>query len=138
MVFGIDASNVNGHIDWPAVAKDVRFAHLKASEGGSFIDAEFRSNTFKARAAGLHVGPYHFARPEHHPGAVGARIEAQFFFSCVGGVRPGSWDIRPTLDLELGSGDLTIWAGAFLSEIERLTGVRPLLYTYTALSLIHI
>lgn len=42
---GVDVSNHQGDIDWRAVAHDdVRFAYIKATEGGDFTDAEIAGN----------------------------------------------------------------------------------------------
>ena len=60
-VRGIDVSHHQGEIDWSAVAADhIRFAYLKASEGGDHRDETFARNFEGARAAGLAVGAYHF------------------------------------------------------------------------------
>jgi lysozyme len=135
MPYGIDVSNVNGKVNWASVPKSVEFAHVKASEGVSFSDSNFLSNLVGAKKAGLHVGAYHFGRPDHHPSVSGAVEEARFFASRL---TAGGWDMRPVLDLEVGSGSLTTWAGTFLAEVERLTGVRPLLYTYRAFAQAHL
>ncbi len=58
---GIDVSHHNGAIDWSQVAASgVRFAWLKASEGGDVVDARFSENFAGARRAGLAAGAYHF------------------------------------------------------------------------------
>lgn len=128
---GIDVSNVNGSVDWARVASSgVDFAHGKATEGVSFVDGKFAQNRQSAKGYGIHFGAYHFGRPDNRPTADGARQEATHFCQVVGKVYRG--ELRPVLDLEVGSGDLTVWAGAFLSEVEKRLGVRPLLYSYTS------
>src|SRR6476660_2447595 len=58
---GIDVSHHQGEIDWPRVASDgVRFAYIKASEGGTVPDHRFRENWVEAKKAGLRRGAYHF------------------------------------------------------------------------------
>lgn len=60
-VRGIDVSHHQGAIDWPAVAGDgIRFAYLKASEGGDYVDPDFAANNAAAHAAGIRFGAYHF------------------------------------------------------------------------------
>jgi lysozyme len=61
-VWGIDVSHHQGRIDWAAVAADktIRFAYIKASEGGDFRDTRFAENWQKSKAAGLVRGAYHF------------------------------------------------------------------------------
>ena len=60
-VIGVDVSHHQGDIDWLKLAKtDVRFAYLKATEGGDYVDPTFKDNWQAARKAGLAVGAYHF------------------------------------------------------------------------------
>lgn len=62
-VRGIDVSAHNGDIDFSKVAADgVEFVFMKATEGVSFKDPNFRTNYARATAAGLKVGVYHFFR----------------------------------------------------------------------------
>jgi lysozyme len=68
-IHGIDVSRWNGDIDWQAVrAAGVRFAWIKATEGGDHLDPRFRENWANAKAAGVPRGAYHFVwwcRPGH-------------------------------------------------------------------------
>lgn len=60
-VHGIDVSKYQGDIDWQAVADSgVKFAFIKASEGGDRADPKFPQNWAGARAAGIPRGAYHF------------------------------------------------------------------------------
>ncbi len=60
-VQGVDVSGHQGDIDWQAVAgSGIRFAWIKATEGGDFVDAEFRRNWALSAAAGVRRGAYHF------------------------------------------------------------------------------
>lgn len=138
MLAGIDVSNVNGTVAWERVAgSGVTFGWAKCSEGDSFIDPRTKFNRGGAAVVGIHLGLYHFARPDHHAGVSGAQAEARFFASLIGKVQPG--ELAPALDLEtLGPGSMTVWAGAFLVELQRLVGVRPVLYTYTAFAEAHL
>ena len=44
-IHGIDVSKYQGTIDWNAVAKSgVKFAWIKATEGGDHADAKFQAN----------------------------------------------------------------------------------------------
>ena len=62
-VRGIDVSAHNGMMNLDAAAHDgVEFIFIKASEGESFHDNNFRLNYEKARHAGLKIGAYHFVR----------------------------------------------------------------------------
>ncbi|GGG13602.1 glycoside hydrolase family 25 protein [Paenibacillus aceti] len=131
---GIDVSHWQGKIDWAKVAASgISFAFIKATQNR--IDERFIENARGAKAAGLLVGAYHYLDNSIVTEAK-ARIAAQLFFSAMQseGVK---FDLPPVLDYESKSGSLSAAgtnavAKAFLAEIERLTGVRPILYTYPA------
>lgn len=62
-VMGIDVSAHNGSVNFEAARADgVEFVWIKASEGASFKDKNFRINHDKARKAGVKTGAYHFFR----------------------------------------------------------------------------
>jgi lysozyme len=59
--YGIDVSNHQGTIDWPAVAgDDVTAVYIKATEGQTFVDNRFAANWAGAASAGLQRGAYQF------------------------------------------------------------------------------
>lgn len=92
-VRGIDVSRHQGKIDWAAVAgSGVRFAYIKASEGGDHRDQRFPENWSAAKAAGLSRGAYHFftfCKP-------GAEQAANF----VGAVPVTADALPPAIDFE--------------------------------------
>jgi lysozyme len=58
---GIDVSKYQGDIDWrKARAAGVRFAFIKATEGGDYVDPNFLQNWEGAKQAGIARGAYHF------------------------------------------------------------------------------
>ena len=60
-VIGVDVSNHQDDIDWPALAgSNVAFAYIKATEGGDFRDKRFQLNWEGAKRVGLARGAYHF------------------------------------------------------------------------------
>ncbi len=65
---GIDISELQGNIDWPAVANDgiafamVRLGNRGYTEGGLFADANAQFNLDEAQAAGLERGAYFFSQ----------------------------------------------------------------------------
>ncbi|MBM3608839.1 MAG: glycoside hydrolase family 25 protein [Alphaproteobacteria bacterium] len=60
-IHGIDVSRWQGDIDWHAVRRSgVKFAWIKATEGGDHLDPKFRQNWDGAKAAGVPRGAYHF------------------------------------------------------------------------------
>ena len=126
---GIDVSHWQGTIDWRKVAgAGKRFVFLKATDGHDFVDPTFVANRAGARANGLSVGAYHFARPD--PSKGDAAEEARWFVSRA---RPKSGNLLPVLDLETSQGldqaGVTMWAQRWVAEVRRLTGVTALVYT---------
>jgi GH25 family lysozyme M1 (1,4-beta-N-acetylmuramidase) len=130
---GVDISHhQSGRLDLKAArAAGVRWLYVKATEGATFKDRLHRKRVRQARAAGLPVGAYHFARPEGRD----AVAEARFFLANID-LRAG--DMVPMLDLE-DIGDLTLpqlteWTGAWVRTVNqelrrrKLTG-KPVIYT---------
>jgi len=96
-VAGIDVSDYQGAVDWPAVAAaGVRFAIAKATEDADFTAETFARNWAGIRAAGLVRGAYHFFRP-----LVDAQAQAEHFLATVAS---GPRDLPPTLDVEVRDG----------------------------------
>lgn len=130
---GIDVSRWQGTIDWPRVAASgITFAFIKATDGidgSTWVDPEYATNMAGARAAGIVVGSYHFARPDLTT-PDDALVEARWFANNLD-LRPG--DLPPVLDIEvkdgLDTGQMTLWALEFLEELRRITGVSGLVYT---------
>jgi GH25 family lysozyme M1 (1,4-beta-N-acetylmuramidase) len=125
---GIDVSHWQGWIDWPTVAETGRrFAFLKASDDTDFVDQTYARNYERAKAAGLVVGGYHFARPDATPGS--AIAEADHFADTL---ILASGDFRPVLDLEQTGGlpvaDLQAWVRDFLDQLYLRTGLRATIY----------
>ena len=60
MIPGIDVSHYQGLIDWRRVkAAGIRFAYIKATEGGLFVDPRLSENYSGAMDVGIPVGLYH-------------------------------------------------------------------------------
>lgn len=92
-VHGIDAARYQGSIDWgPARRAGVRFAWLKATEGGDHLDPGFNLNAPGARAAGVPVGAYHF-----YYFCRSAAEQAAWF---IANVPRRAGDLPPMLDME--------------------------------------
>jgi GH25 family lysozyme M1 (1,4-beta-N-acetylmuramidase) len=126
---GIDASHWQGTINWTRVAgASKKFVYLKATEGTTYADPTFTGNRSGARAAGVKVGAYHFARPDATAGD--AVAEADWFLSKA---TFAADDLRPVLDIEV-SGGLSVsalqqWVRAWLDEVYGQTGRRATIYT---------
>ncbi len=66
-IHGIDISHHQGHIDWEELKDNgmidkcpVRFVMIKATEGATQTDENFRENFYQAREYGFTRGAYHF------------------------------------------------------------------------------
>lgn len=144
--FGIDISHNNpGGIVWdslyvmtdqkgrtvrdPYSAKDIKpvsFVIIKATEGASFVDPDFKGNWKEAGRSGMRRGAYHFFRSSKD-----GQTQARNFISTVGDMRIG--DLPPVLDIE------TIHRGCtkdllnkraldWLIAVERHYGKKPVVY----------
>jgi lysozyme len=125
---GIDVSDHQKVIDWPAVAASgTRFAFVRASAGTKTGDRTYGVNLDGAAAAGIPIGSYHFANPNQSPGD--AEAEAAWFLVHAR-IRAG--DLVPVLDLERANGlkpaELIAWTRTWLETVTGSTGVRPMIY----------
>jgi GH25 family lysozyme M1 (1,4-beta-N-acetylmuramidase) len=133
---GVDVSSwqhKNGAtINWKAVrAAGNSFAVIKATEGTNYTNPQFAADKAGARAAGLVVGAYHYARPAMPIST--AIDQANYFLAAAGNVNTVG-QLAPVLDLEqtggLNPADLTTWTRTFLRTVEARTGRTPILYTF--------
>lgn len=129
-VHGIDVSHYQGDIDWEAVKATekqefpIRFAFMKATEGGDHKDKRFDENFLGAANAGITRGAYHFYNPNTDP-----IRQADFFISQV---KLKKGDLAPVLDIERKPRDVAQLQGdllKFLQRLEQHYGVKPIIYT---------
>lgn len=130
---GIDVSKYQGKINWAKVAKNgkTKFVYIKATEGTSIKDPQYKSNLEGARKAGLKVGSYHL---------YSSKTSAYDQFANFKSVVPKKkQDLIPVLDIEgHHSGRLYMARVDKLLELmEREYGVRPIIYTSEALYVRH-
>lgn len=124
---GIDVSRYQTEVDWVRVRNaGVSFAIAKSSEGLTLVDAYFARNWERMKQAGVVRGAYHFFRASRDP-----RAQAELMARTIP-LAPG--DLPPVLDVEVldgltDKGTLTQTTYTCLTEIERLMGVRPIIYT---------
>lgn len=130
---GIDVSQWQGDINWRAArAAGVRFAYIKATEGGDYVDPNFRRNWDEAKAAGIARGAYHFVywcRP--------ANQQALWFMLNV---PADPTALPPVLDVEWNTHSHTCphrptpaqalkKIKVLLMAMEAYTGKQPIIYT---------
>ena len=117
---GIDISLWQKGLDLSRIKCD--FVIIKATEGLTIVDPQFRNFVTQAKALNKPMGFYHFARPDKNS----AKDEAQFYVKTI-----TPWLRQGIMCLDWECGDLsnTDWVLTWLDEVKRLTGVKPLLYT---------
>ncbi len=131
-VHGVDVSRWQGSVDWQAAAgSGVRFAFIKATEGGDVADPAFDVHWQGTAAAGIPRGAYHF------------------YYFCRTGAEQAAWFIQhapreagslpPVLDIEWtrsancpgrpDAATVRAEASAFLAIVGAYYGRRPIIYT---------
>ncbi|HAM36674.1 MAG TPA: lysozyme [Elusimicrobia bacterium] len=106
-VRGVDVSHHQGKISWEKLAAQrIRFAYIKATEGGDFQDHEFRANWEGTARSGIARGAYHFfslCKPGDEqarnfiktvplePGALPPAVDFEFMGNCK--ARPPREDV---------------------------------------------
>lgn len=126
---GIDVSQWQGEIDFARVKEaGVWGVYIRSSLGASYRDPYFERNAEGARGAGLEYGFYHFLTATT---VEEADVQAAFFAREISRYR---YTLRPAMDFGvsdrvLNDDEFNRVAAAFLSRVEQLTGVRPVIYS---------
>jgi lysozyme len=123
---GVDVSRWQRRVDWASVAAaGYRFAFIRATIGGDYVDPRFYVNWDGARSAGLLISPYHVLRPDIPPDE-----QVSFFLQTLGGRRG---DLPTVLDVErddgLGPEAITHAVMAVLAALETHDERKPIVYT---------
>lgn len=128
---GIDISHFQAEPNYAVLAKNVQVVYNKATEGNTYVDPNVVARVPKLKAAGLHVGVYHFAR---FANVIDAKAEAQHFINTV---KPFDHliDMPYALDIEvddakLSIADLTAACVAFIEEVKAAFKKPVAVYTY--------
>lgn len=118
-----NANVVGGEVDFP-----VSFCYIKSTQGLRIVNRYYARDCVQARAAGIHVGAYHFMT------TASGQAQARHFFRHTS-IRVG--DLPPMLDVELTPRQIQRMGGmqamfkemlAWLRAVEARTGTRPLIY----------
>jgi lysozyme len=141
MIRGLDASSVQGALPFHQLT-ELRFVILKAQEGNDGFDPWFERNMRAALVAGVEAFAYCFAFPLPENGTPGRnpREQAKLFVERV--YRFREMRGRPIfLDFEwpapedwpkwgCTAAQISEWCRVCAEEVERLTGIPPIIYTY--------
>lgn len=110
-----------------AISQGITAAMLRATAGANYTDPRFPVVVQRAQAAGMQLGFYHYLIAETE---AEARDQANFFVSVFTNFE---YELRPAMLFEAFNGlsiaRINSIALAFLSEVDRLTGVAPVVYT---------
>jgi len=132
-VQGMDAARFQTFVDWQkARAVGIRFAFLKATEGGDLLDPKFRDHWRGAARAGIARGAYHF-----YYFCTAPEVQARWF---IRNVPRSQGALPPVLDMEWNPfsptckrrpdgatvrAEMRVW----LDRVEAHFGQRPIIYT---------
>ncbi len=139
-VRGIDISHYQQSVDWARLKEaevggyPLRFVIVKATEGLTIRDRNYRTNIGKARHMNIITGAYHFFIPGSN-----AERQAEYYINNVS-LQKG--DLPPILDVEKTGGlkdeQLQQAVLTWLKAVERHYGVRPIIYTSHDFKLSHL
>lgn len=128
--FGIDVSHHQGRVDWDSLFRYpnydtlISFVYYKVTEGEFHVDREWSYNQKQLRQSGRPSGAYHFFLPKKDPYKQAANFLKHYTYK--------KGDCRPVLDVETDTPSLSELLGGmkiWLDEVEKKTGVRPIIYT---------
>jgi lysozyme len=130
-IHGIDVSKYQSTINWKEVKSmeekgiKIDFVFIKATEGTSIVDDQFRRNWTEAEEQNIPKGAYHFFVSNRS-----AKKQASNFIQIVN-LKKG--DLPPVLDVEKSHGvsvtEMQKSVKTWLDAIENHYGVKPVIYT---------
>jgi lysozyme len=127
---GIDVSHHQGKIDWEELMIDkgfdtiVDFVYCKVTEGADHLDTQWERNREKLNEMGVLNGAYHYFSTKTPPRPQAAHFLAHWDERDI--------DLPPVLDVEdegFSDEDLIAKMQIWLTEVERVSGRRPVIYT---------
>ena len=125
---GIDVSHHNNNVDWDVITAnypEIKFVYIKATEGSTGKDANYKKYLKGAHKAGLKVGAYHYLRST-------SNVRDQFLnFSQT--VKKSDIDIIPVVDVE----ERSNWSRSefqdslrlFINLVKKEYNVTPMIYS---------
>lgn len=139
LYFGIDISSIQGQIDFKKEKENgIDFVIAKCYEGNKGLDKNYKNYVRDAQEAGLAVGSYHFVYPLPNDGINKNRSpkeQAELHFKeCL--TEMVACDIEwPAVGGEwkkwnCNANQINDWTMNYLIEYEKLSGIKPYVYTY--------
>src|SRR5436190_2651869 len=149
---GTDVSHYQGTINWTTVKNGgMTFAWAKATESTGYVDPYYTNNIVNAKAVGIPIAGYHFARPSSNPNITGtnsADSEAAHYWNVVSNfVKVDGLSMIPMLDWEdtgaskaagfTNTVAMSQWINQWCDTISNyaraqgVPGLRPIVYTGT-------
>ena len=121
---GADVASYQSKLD-PAAMTTTDFIIVKFTQGIDYLNPYADRQYSQSKAAGKFLGAYHYAEGKD------AKAEARYFVNALGN-RVGecilALDWEGNQNAKFGTGQDVAWCLAWLNEVYRLTGVRPLIY----------
>src|ERR1043165_86359 len=104
-VRGADVSHHNSNVNWSNLSQKIDFCYIKLSDGPQYIDGYAQTHASGAKAHGISIGFYHFARPEDSPNGdvdANAKQQAKRVLDCLSELNAMgiTADLPLALDLE--------------------------------------
>lgn len=135
-VLGIDVSRWQGDVNWKYwTRKGKQFAFVKATEGTTYRNPFYGSQSTGSSNAGLIHGAYHFAAPSSSSG----KAQAKFFVAHGGGWERDGRTLPGVLDIEynpygstcygMTKKQIVAWVTSFTRKYKTLTGRDAIIYT---------
>lgn len=138
LIKGVDISVIQGVVDFDALfASGVQFVICRCGVGNGSKDKLYDQNIAKAKAAGLKVMAYNFVYPLPPLASQPSRdpkVQAKMHVEWTAGEQAccdlewpavqdwTKWGCTPA--------QIVQWSITYLEEYERLSGIRPIVYTY--------
>lgn len=125
---GIDISTYQGEVDFTKVKSDgITGIYIRAGEGESIVDGRFEENYKGAEEVNLDYGFYFYVTATS---VSDAQTQGKRFADLISGL---AYTLRPAMDFEtfgdLSTAESNEIALAFLEELEKETGVTPVIYS---------
>lgn len=126
-LYGVDVSQFQGNINWDALNASANFVIIRVGDG-TILDTQFKNNQEQARSEAAKAGPlgigyYYFADPT----LLDAITSANWFCDQIGGSLNEGEVLMLDLEGQIGP-DPVGWSLAWLKEVERRMGAKPLIY----------